>query len=72
MLEVERELRRSSIPIPLLKAGYLEKAAGNCAHSGFGYLQEWRPLSLCGHPVPVCDHPHKKLFSYLLMEFSVF
>lgn len=60
MLEVERELWRSPILTPLLKAGYLEQMSGNCVQSAFGYLQGWKPINFCGHPVSVCDHPHSK------------
>ncbi|KAK4827068.1 hypothetical protein QYF61_013709 [Mycteria americana] len=52
MVEVGRDLLRSSSPIPLLKQGQLDQTAQDHVQLGFEYLQGWRLYKLSGQPVP--------------------
>uniref|UniRef100_A0A8B9P213 CUB and sushi domain-containing protein 3 n=1 Tax=Apteryx owenii TaxID=8824 RepID=A0A8B9P213_APTOW len=73
MVEVGRDLWRSSSPTPLLKQGHLEHVAQDCIQAGFEYLQRRRLHHLSGQPVPVLCHPHsEKVFPHVQMEVSVF
>ena len=60
MVQVGRQLLRSTSPIPLLKQGHLEPVAQDPVQSGFEYLQGRRLRSLSGQTVPAFDHSHSK------------
>jgi len=73
MVEVGKDLWRSSSPTPQLKQGPLEPFAQDYVQSAFELLQGWRLHSLSGQLVPVLDHPHsKKMFPDVQVEPPVF
>lgn len=57
MVEVGRQLLRSSGPIALLKQGLPEQVAQDHLQSGFEYLQGWR---LSEQPIRGFEHSHSK------------
>ena len=61
MVEVGRDLWRSSGPTPVLKQGHLELVAQAHGQMAFEYLQGWRLHNLPGQPVPVFSHPHSEI-----------
>ncbi|XP_068785779.1 uncharacterized protein [Struthio camelus] len=73
MVEVGRDLWRSSSPNPLLKPGPLEHIAQDRVQAGFEYLQGRRLHYLSGQPAPVLCHPHsQEVFPHLHKELPVF
>ena len=58
MVEVGRDLQRSSDPTLLLKQSQLEPVAQDHVQAAFEYLQGWRLHNLPEQPVPVLGHPH--------------
>ena len=74
MVEVGRDLLRSSSPTPLHKQGQPEHVAQDRVQLGCEYLQGWSLYSLSGH---LCQYltalTVKKVgFFYIQMEFRVF
>ncbi|KFV81554.1 Y-box-binding protein 3, partial [Struthio camelus australis] len=65
MVEVGRDLWRSSSPTSLLQQGPLEHIAQDRVQAGFEYLQRRRLHHLSGQPVPVLCHPHIFHFVWL-------
>lgn len=53
MVEVWRDVWRSSCPTHLLKQGHLLPVAQNHVQSSFEYLQRWRLHHLFGKPLPI-------------------
>ena len=71
IVEVGRDLWRSSGPTTLLKQGHLEQVVQDCVQTAFEYLQGLHHLS--GQPVPVLSLPHsEKVFSDAQREPPVF
>jgi len=67
MVEVGRQLLRSTGPTPLLKQGHLEQVVQDCVQSSFEHLQGWRFHILSGQPVPAFDHSHsEKVLGFFL------
>lgn len=52
LVEVGRDVWRSSSPSPCSKQGELEQVAQGRVRSGFEYLQGWRDFNLSGQPAP--------------------
>jgi len=63
MLEVGRDLWRSSSPTPLLKRVHLQPVTQDCVQMGFEHVQGRRLHHLCGHPVPVLSNLHSEKMS---------
>ena len=59
MVEVGRDLRRSSGPTTLLKQGHLDPVAQDHVQAASEYLQGWSLQNLSGQPVVVLSHPHR-------------
>lgn len=73
MVEVGRDLWRSSCPALLLKQGHLEPVAQDHVQMAFEYLQGWRLDNFSGQPVPVLGHPYsEKVFPDVQTEPPVF
>ena len=73
MVDVGRDLQRSSGPIPLLKQGHLEPVAQECDQMASEHLQGWRPHNLLGQPVPALSQPYsEKVFPHVQREPPVF
>lgn len=73
MIEVGRDLWRSSGSIPLLKQGHLEPVVQYYVQTDFEYFQGQRLHHVSRQPVPVLGHPHsKEVFSNVQMESPVF
>ena len=60
MVEVGRDLWRSSCLAPLLKQGHLELVAQDHVQMVFEYLQGGRLHNPSGQPLPALSHPHRK------------
>jgi len=61
MVEIGRDLWRSSNPTPLLNQGQPEQAAQDHV---LVYLRGWRLQNLSGQPLPVLVNPHSnKVFT---------
>jgi len=73
MIDVKRELLRSSGPHLLLKPDHLEQVAQHHVQTAFQYLQGWRFHILSGIPVLVLIHSHSEdVFSDVQREPPVF
>ena len=60
MVEVGRDLWRSSGPTSLLKQGHLKLVAQDHVQMDFEDLQGWRLHNLSGQPVLMLSHSHSK------------
>ena len=58
MLEVKRDLWRSSGQHRLLKQDHLQPISQDHVQMAFEYLQGWRHHNFFGQPLPVLGHPH--------------
>ena len=63
MVEVGRELWRSSGPIPLLKQGHLQLVVQDHVQMDVEYLQGWRLHNLSEQSGAVLGHPHSEKLS---------
>jgi len=59
MVEIGRNLWRSSGPTPRSKQCHLESVAEDCVQMAFESVQAWNLHNLPGQPVPVFSHLHK-------------
>ena len=60
MVEVERNLWRSSCATPLPKQDHQEQVVHDRVQMAFDHLQGWWHHNLSGEPVPVLSHSHSK------------
>ena len=73
LVEVGRDLWRSSGPTLQLKQGHLEPAAQDSVQTAFEFLQGGRLHNLSGQLVPVLGHLHsRKVFPDVQREPPVF
>lgn len=72
MVEVGRDVQRSSAPTSLLRQGHLDQVAQDCVHTVAEYLQGWRLHNLSG---PSVLNPTVKkiflIFRWNLLSFSL-
>jgi len=73
MIEIQRELWRSSCPTPPAHAGPPRAGSQDHIPMSFEHLQGWRLYRLPGQPVPVLvTLTVKEFFPYVQMEPPVF
>jgi len=73
MIEIGRDVWRSSSPANLLKQGHLEPVVQDCVQMASGYLNGWKPHNFPRQPVPMHSHRHRKeVFPDVQRERPVF
>lgn len=59
-------------PAPWSRQGHLEHIVQNYVQLGFGHLQGWRLCSHLRQPVPLVDHPHRKIKpNYTMLKWDI-
>jgi len=67
--ELGGHLWASSGPTLHSEQGHAQWAAKDCVQWGFEYLQGWSLHDLSGYPVPMFDHPSRKMF-FLMFKWN--
>lgn len=66
MAELGGHLWGPSSPTVRLDQGHLQGVAQDSVQSGFEHLQGWSLRTRSGQPVPVFDHPPRKMLFLIL------